>query len=304
MEDTETEDKEAAESPEGLVDEPETEAAAEDENEAEPAEKDAPEGEDAESTEEDADDSVEPEGPEVVIEGEEAPPQPKKAAGWVKDLRRQIKEEKRRARELQERLDAMQTPKAPEPPTAPMERPTLEAHDYDEDAYGAAMDAWYANKARIEKEAERKREEEAKLAAEWGKKRERYQEKKTSLGARDFEDAETACKNALDLTQQGLIMEVAIDPAQVVYALGKYPKRLQELAAEKNYPRFIAEVARLETKLKITTKTKAPPPETRVKTAPASSGAKSRELERLRAEAAKTGDLTAVIRYKAANGIE
>jgi hypothetical protein len=63
--------------------------------------------------------------------------------------------------------------------------------------------------------------------------------------------------------------------------------------------RFAFAVAKLESQLKIVPRAKPPAPERSVPvgTAPVS-GTADATLERLREQAAKTGDMTAVIRYK------
>ena len=61
--------------------------------------------------------------------------------------------------------------------------------------------------------------------------------------------------------------------------------------------KFSFAVAKLETQLKVTNR-KAPPPEKTVKTGTGRASAVDSTLERLREEAAKTGDMTKVIAYK------
>jgi inosine/xanthosine triphosphate pyrophosphatase family protein len=103
----------------------------------------------------------------------------------------------------------------------------------------------------------------------------------------------------LNQTQQGIIVQGADDPALLVYALGKNPKKLQELSSISDPVDFAFKLAKLEAQLKVTNK-KAPSPETRVKGAKTgvSSGSSDKVLERLRNEADKTGDYTKVLSYK------
>jgi hypothetical protein len=63
--------------------------------------------------------------------------------------------------------------------------------------------------------------------------------------------------------------------------------------------KFAFAVAKLEKDLKVTNRKAAPPPEKIVSGTGRSSGAVDSTLERLRAEAEKTGNMTKVIQYKA-----
>jgi len=95
------------------------------------------------------------------------------------------------------------------------------------------------------------------------------------------------------------VLQGAENPALVVYALGKNPKKAKELAAINDPVKFAFAIAKLESQLKIQPRKTAPPPE---RTAPSGnapiSGATDGHLERLRSEAMRTGDMTKVIRYK------
>ena len=83
-----------------------------------------------------------------------------------------------------------------------------------------------------------------------------------------------------------------------VYALGKNPKKLAELASIKDPVRFAVAVAKLETQLKVSTRKPPPPPPKITSGSAPVSGSVDSTLERLRAEAERTGDYTKVIQYK------
>ena len=126
-----------------------------------------------------------------------------------------------------------------------------------------------------------------------------YTKARDTLKVRDFEDAEAVTGDALSNVQQGIIISGADNPALVVYALGKNPKRAKELAGITDPVQFAFAIAKLETQLKIQSKKTPPPPEKSVRggSAPVS-GAVDSTLERLRDEAARTGDMSKVIAYK------
>ncbi len=236
---------------------------------------------------------------EVTVSiGDETPPaedDTERAPEWVRDLRKQHRELQRKVREYEAR--EQQSAPAARPAVGP--KPKLEDHDYDTDRYETALEAWYAQKAAADK-AEREAQaqvEEAQRA--WQAKLDGYGKAKADLKVRDFDEAEHTIMETLNVTQQGVVLQGAENPALVVYALGKSPKRAKELASITDPVKFAFAVAKLESQLKITPRTKPPAPERTLSqgTAPVS-GTVDSTLERLREEAARTGDMTKVVQYK------
>ncbi|MFN6251729.1 MAG: hypothetical protein ACK4Y5_06580 [Acetobacteraceae bacterium] len=236
----------------------------------------------------------EPEEITVAI-GDETPAEEEqeKAPEWVRDLRKQHRELQRKVREYEAREQV-----APKVQTLGP-KPTLEQHDYDTERYERSLEAWYRQRdeqAKIEAQAKAKAEEAERA---WKSRLDTYGKAKAELKVRDFDDAEAVVLEAFNQTQQGVMLHGADNPAMVVYALGKNPKKAKELAAIADPVRFAFAVAKLESQLKIVPRAKPPAPERSVPvgTAPVS-GTADATLERLREQAAKTGDMTAVIRYK------
>ena len=131
---------------------------------------------------------------------------------------------------------------------------------------------------------------EAKVAA--------YNEAKTKLPVADYDDAEALIQDTFDTTQQGLLIKVAKDAPTLVYALGKNPKKAQELAAIKDYAEFVATAVRMEMDVKTTRKPATSPERTVSVPTGTSAASTDSTLERLREEAAKTGDYSKVAAYK------
>jgi hypothetical protein len=100
----------------------------------------------------------------------------------------------------------------------------------------------------------------------------------------------------LSVTQQGIILQGAQNPAVMVYALGKNPNKAKELAGITDPVQFAFAVAKLETQLSVQKK-QAPPPEKRIN-GNGSLGTSNAQLDRLREEAARSGDFTKVIAFK------
>ena len=234
----------------------------------------------------------------VSIGNEEPEPEPEaqKAPEWVKELRKQNREYQKRIRQLERNTQA---PAAQgETTSAPPKKPTLADVDYDTGAYEAKLDEWYGAKAAYDRQAAEARRAQDAVKGAWDAKIAGYNTAKNELKARDFEDAEAVIADTLSVTQQGIILDGAEKPALLIYALGKNPKKAAELAAIQNPVAFAAAIGRLEASLKVTSRKPSAAPETIVSGNARSSGSVDNTLERLRAEAEKTGDLTKVMAYK------
>lgn len=248
------------------------------------------------SEEEDDDDSV------VVTIGDEKPPaedeEEKTAPKWVKDLRKQTKEQAKRIRELEQEAAAKAAPASKAPELGP--KPTLEDSDWDADDFEQKLTAWHDRKRQVEQEKQKAVEQQETQQKEWQDRLATYAKAKEGLKVRDFEDAESTVLGTLGVTQQGIIVQGADNSALVVYALGKNPGKAKELAGIKDPVKFAFAIAKLETQLKVQAKSKsAPPPEGRVRSGSAPvSGSVDSTLERLRADAEKSGDYSKVTQYR------
>lgn len=231
-------------------------------------------------------------GDEPVSEPE---PAQQGAPEWVKELRRANREKERRIRELERRLQEQAAPAETKPALGP--KPTLEAADYDTERFERELAVWYDQKRKAEQQEAAARKAQEDQAQQWQGKLQSYTKAREALKVRDFEDAESAVVDTLSVTQQGMIIAGAENPALVVYALGKNPKRAAELAAIQDPVQFAFAVARLETQLKVQTRKPSTQPE-RVVTGSAPKGGADSTLERLRAEAERTGDFSKVVAYR------
>ena len=238
-------------------------------------------------------------GEEVVITiaGESPPPEEEeqKAPEWVRNLRKSYRELQREKRELEEKLK-MVTPATEQSPVVLGKKPTLEQCDYDSDRFENELAAWFERKRQSEEAEAQQRSRQQAEQESWQKKLEGYNQSKSGLKVSDFTDAEETVLENLSVTQQGIILQGAQNPAVMVYALGKNPKKAKELAQITDPVQFAFAVAKLETQLSVTKK-QAPPPEKRI-IGNGSLGTSSVQLDRLRDEAARTGDFTKVIAFK------
>lgn len=218
------------------------------------------------------------------------------APAWVKEVRKANKEKDRKIRELEAKLAASQ-PSAPSAEVLPP-KPKLDDFDFDPDAYEAAMGKWLDKKLEHDKKVEQDRMRQEAANKAWQDRLAAYETAKRALKVPDHDVAEDVVRAKFSPTQQGIMVQGLDNPALVVYALGKNAKKADELAAITDPVRFAVAVAKLETQLKVTPR-KAPPVPPRVAAGAAPlSGTVDSTLERLRAEAEKTGDYTKVTQYK------
>lgn len=259
---------------------------------AEPSE-DKPEG----KSDEDGSREGEREEYEVFFEDEEPqPPAPKDSAAWAR-IRKSEREAKQRAAELERKLQALSQPTgAPDPGP----EPTLEDCDYDQDVLKKRLREHFdATERKRAAEAEHAKKAEADRRAAQALV-DNYAAKKAVLSKRvnGYADSEAAVIAMLSPERQDVLLKIADDPANVVYALGRRSDVLDDLAKEPDRDRFVAKLKALEVKIKVQKKgTPPPPPEEPVRGAGVPGPAGS-TLERLRAEAEKTGDYSKVNAYK------
>ena len=233
----------------------------------------------------------------VTIAGESPAPEEeeKQAPEWVRNLRKNYRELQREKRELEERLKAV-SPATEQSPVTPGKKPTLEDCDYDSDKFENELAGWFERKRQSEEAEAKHRAKQQEEQQTWQKKLETYTQSKTGLKVSDFQDAEDTVLETLSVTQQGIILQGAQNPAVMVYALGKNPNKAKELAGITDPVQFAFAVAKLETQLSVQKK-QAPPPEKRIN-GNGSLGTSNAQLDRLREEAARSGDFTKVLAFK------
>tara|TARA_R110000796_G_scaffold242519_1_gene364603 strand:+ start:4151 stop:5071 length:921 start_codon:yes stop_codon:yes gene_type:complete len=258
------------------------------------------EGLDSESLNDETDDDTDEESEdEVIISiGEEAPPQEeesKKAAPWIKELRRKNREQQKELRELKEKLNT----NTDTPSVELGEEPTLEDCDYDTDKFKTSFKEWFNKKADFDKQESVKKVEVEKQQQAWQSRLDLYEKDKTNLKVSNKDEAEFTVESSLDKTQLGVIKHAADNAAQLIYVLGINPKKLKELSVIKDPVKFSFAVAKLETTLKIRSKKRPDTsPEKRVNSSGSSLSGSTLTLEKLREEAGKTGNFTKLNDYK------
>jgi hypothetical protein len=221
-----------------------------------------------------------------------------RAPDWVRELRKSNREKDRRIRELEGKVN--QETAAPQAVVVG-DKPTLEGCDFDAEKFEVALEGWHNRKREADEQRRQREQAQQQDQQRWATRLDAVTKAATGLKVRDYDDAQAQFEDLFNVVQQGIVLggpEDAKSSALIRYALGKNPKKAQELAAIKDPVRFAFAVAKLETQLKATPRKSAPPPDTQVRSAVAGAAAVDSQLARLRQEAEKTGDYTKVMAFK------
>lgn len=247
---------------------------------------------DTPTDEQDGDEGDEPEGDadETLIGFEdEEPLQAEPENSTIRRLREQLDVEKRLRKEAQARAPKIEVG----------DKPTMEGCDYNEAKYDEEIEAWKARKVQAEEQAKQATAtDDTGLADDSQAAHAEYTQQKAKLARPDFDQAQIAVETALSNAQQGVLVMASKNKAALVYALGKSPERLNALAEITNPIKLAIAVADMERNLKVQARRKAPAPEGRMRGGAPAGGAMSKEEARLAAQADKTGDRTALAKFR------
>ena len=249
--------------------------------------------------EEQEDDSEEESDDIVVTIGDEEPEPQEEAPIWVKELRKKNKELARQNKELQKQV----APQSNDSTIVVGKKPSMEDDgiDYDAEKFEEAFEAWQSRKLKFDQQQKEIEEEKKAQDKAWEQTLKSYADKKQSLGVADFDDAEEVVLENLNDVQQGVILHGATDPALVVYALGRNPKKAKELSEIKDNVKFAFAVAKLEAQLKVSKRKPTTKPEKTVKGGGSTPTNTEGTLAKLREEAERTGDFSKVVAFKKKN---
>lgn len=236
--------------------------------------------------------------------GEEAPtPEDdeadESAPEWVKKLRADQRVLRRENAEMKRKLEEKQQQAAPAPVQLG-EKPTLASCEYDEEKFVTELDKWHDRKKEVDQRQANEAAALKKQQDNWNAKVNRYNTDKTTLKVKDFDAAESVVATTLSSMQQSIIVKTAKDPAMLIYAIGKNPKVAGDLAKIEDPIEFAFAVAEVQSKMKVNKGQRQPPEPERMLNGGSGnkSGGADKTLERLRAEAERTGDYTKVTSYK------
>jgi hypothetical protein len=195
---------------------------------------------------------------EVIVSfGDEAPPaSSEQENSTIREMRKALREKEAQLKELEKKVAPQEIEVGP--------KPTLESCEYDEERFEQEFNAYLDRKASAEaaKTAAKKAEEE--VAKRYQAKVEAYATQKTELGVKDFSEAEAEVLGSLNQAQQSILIHGAENKAQLVYALGKHPEKLRQLASITDPIEFAFAAARLEGQTKMERRRPATQPESQV----------------------------------------
>lgn len=198
---------------------------------------------------------------EVVVsfEGEAPPASGEQDSSTIRQMRQALLAKEERIKELE--LKNQQPAVSPAGP-----RPTQwdEGIDGDEEIFAQKIIEW--DRA-VQKEEEAKtvaQKETEQVQLKFQSKLSSYETEKTTLGIKDFADAEAEVKSALSDAQKGILVHGAEKPALLIAALGKSPEKLKALAAITDPIEFAFAAAKLEGQAKMERRRPATSPESQV----------------------------------------
>lgn len=240
-------------------------------------------GEEAESEDDSADDaldfSFDDDGDSSdPFKGQEAPE-------WVKRVREENRELKRQLKQRESQQFEQQVLR---------EKPTLDDHDYDSDAFEQDYAQWLTEKQQVDAQVHAERQK-------YQQYHERYKADVDAIKAKapDYDEVELSVVDVLSEQKQGLLQMLVDNPAKVVYALGKNSPAQLERLSKLDDIQFAKQIVLMEQQMSSKTKSRnqnKPKPKTH-ELEGAAGGADTR-LAKLEAEADRTGDRSKVAAYK------
>lgn len=226
--------------------------------------------------------------------GDDGPDLPRKLRHEIRDRDRRLAAKERELAELR----AANVPK----PVEVGPRPQLADFDYDEDRYSEAVDAWSDRKVKAALSDRDAAAPDEAMQEDFRRRVDRFQEDVANLPYGDAKAMVEAAVAAMPASLQAAVVQVADDPARLVYALGKYPDKLRALIEQPNQARMMGDIARLEGQMKTGTRKPTAQPQAQRRGDAMPRGG-DKELARLQKEADRTGNRTALVRYKKEKGL-
>ena len=241
----------------------------------------------------------------ITIEGEEPEADPDaeieaelgdRGKRALQAARKAAKDAAAELRAIKAERDAARIIPADEP--AP-ERPTIEGCNYNTEIYDQKLRDYFTAETKAEAKKQERLAEVKAADEDYQTRLGGYVAGKTALRAADMDTAESVVRSKLTVEQQNVLIRNSDNPAQVVLALGRSKKALDDLASVKDIDRFAYSLAKLEGKITVTTKS-PPPPESKLRGGVSTSPMNASNLDKLRQQAEKTGDYTAYLAAKRA----
>lgn len=241
---------------------------------------------------EEAGDAPETENNDVVVSfGDDQDDKPQDSS-TIKKMRETISTQNRQIKDLkktQAKTDEMPALGA---------KPTLEGSDYDEDKFSDDLNKWHDEKREHENVEQAKNDALEQQDKAWKGRVDEYRSGFTAFESDDVDEAEATVKGVLsDMQHNTLIETFGKGAAPLIVGLAADDDRLEELSKIKSIARFIAAATRLEMSMKVTPRKPSTSPESSV-SGSGGSNMGDTTLDKLEAEADKTGNRSAIIAHK------
>lgn len=221
---------------------------------------------------------------------DDEPADPANDTPLIKQLREQLKQSNREKAELRKQVAPAPIVRTPEP--------QFEDFDFDDQKYKAAVLAWDENERKANEQERARTAEQQQAAQTWQQELQAYKTKAIQLAKPDFDAAEAAVVTTFSDPQQVIIVKAAKDPARFIYALGRSPQRLAQLAQITDPIKLAAEVARIEGGRVMARKTPANIDTPTTGTARLSTETGDKKEDALIKEAQRTGDINKLRAYR------
>lgn len=248
-------------------------------------------------SEDEGGDAGEEEELDVTFGEEAAPASSGDSSELVKQLRKQLRERTNQLNSLQRGEQPKKIELGPKPKLDDFY--TAEGVDDPEAAFEQALESWHDTKRQVEAHQTEAQKRNEAVNAAFAEKISNFNRQRAELKVKDFEAAGEIVSGHLSEAQQMILVKVSDNAAALTYALGKHPQQLATIAAIEDPFEFTAALTKLGSTLKMTKRTRTPPPVDKpVRGSGQLSASSDKHLERLEREADRTGDRTAVVAYK------
>jgi len=212
------------------------------------------------------------------FKGQEAPE-------WVKKVREENRELKRQLKQRESQQFEQQVLR---------EKPTLDDHDYDSDAFEQDYAQWLTEKQQVDAQVHAERQK-------YQQYHERYKADVDAIKAKapDYDEVELSVVDVLSEQKQGLLQMLVDNPAKVVYALGKNSPAQLERLSKLDDIQFAKQIVLMEMQMSSKTKSRNQnKPRPKSHSVEGSAGGGDTKLAKLEADAERTGDRSKVVAYK------
>ncbi|CAB4140396.1 hypothetical protein UFOVP407_52 [uncultured Caudovirales phage] len=245
------------------------------------------EDDDLPEADEDDGEDADPDDGDDGDQGEDEQPE---SNATIRRMRAEIRQLRREKREAQSRTVVDVEDPGP--------RPKLEDFDYDEDRHAEAVETWAGKKFAAQQAAQAQQADDP-ITKDWNTKLTAFQEARVAITTQqpDAEDVLMDVNAALDAGQMASIVQAfkGERAVSILLKIGADADTLERFADIRNPLELVAEAARLEAPAMTR---KKPAIDAPVKGKAPTAGPANKTLEKLEAEAARTGDRTKLIRYR------